>query len=133
MPRNRLTLCERMMRDWLVVGVAGELDLASTPELVVVLRERFQRGSPRVCLDLTATTFIDSTGLSALLNAKRAAERAGAEFVVVVAETGAVNRAIAVTKLGRLVPILPATHATVACDSNPAQHAGCQHVGYELD
>jgi anti-anti-sigma factor len=59
--------------------VAGELDIATTPELSRMLDRLRAHGHP-VVLDLAAVTFMDSTGLNALLAARMDAERDGWEF-----------------------------------------------------
>jgi anti-anti-sigma factor len=50
------------------VRAEGELDLASAPELPVVLGGEVSAGS-RVLLDLSAATFVDCAGLRAILDA----------------------------------------------------------------
>ncbi|WP_432834257.1 STAS domain-containing protein [Dactylosporangium sp. CA-092794] len=52
------------------ITVSGELDMTSAPELITVLREAIHSHGPsRVELDLTAVTFMDSTGLQVLVAA----------------------------------------------------------------
>jgi len=52
-----------------VVAVSGPLDLATAPDLARVLRT--EAPGRDVIVDLSAATFIDSTGLAVLLNASR--------------------------------------------------------------
>jgi anti-sigma B factor antagonist len=52
------------------VSVSGELDQATAPELRSTLTKAFEDGSP-VIVDLSDCGFIDSTGLSVLVEAKR--------------------------------------------------------------
>jgi anti-anti-sigma factor len=61
--------------------VHGELDIATAPELTRLLVRLRTHGHP-VTLDLAEVTFIDSTGLSALLDAHFESERNGWEFSV---------------------------------------------------
>jgi anti-anti-sigma factor len=59
---------DRPRRDTVIrVHVAGEVDIASAPALMK--RCRRPPGASRLVLDLAATTFIDASGLSALLKA----------------------------------------------------------------
>ncbi|WP_432984444.1 STAS domain-containing protein [Dactylosporangium sp. CA-233914] len=52
------------------VTASGELDMTSAPELINVLRHAIHAHRPsRVDLDLTAVTFMDSTGLQVLVAA----------------------------------------------------------------
>ena len=56
------------VNDTMVVRVDGELDLATAPALWAALERPLADGDQLV-LDLSAVTFIDSTGLSVLLRA----------------------------------------------------------------
>ena len=53
------------------VSVAGELDQGTAPELRGVLAEALGDGATPVLVDLSDCDFIDSTGLSLLVEAKR--------------------------------------------------------------
>jgi anti-anti-sigma factor len=55
-----------------VLHVAGELDLASAPQLRSALQEQVDGGAARCVLDLTDLTFCDSTGLTILIWAHHA-------------------------------------------------------------
>src|SRR5947207_1691004 len=46
-----------------VVAVAGEIDLFTAPELKAAIGEALESGRTRIVVDLTATTFLDSTAL----------------------------------------------------------------------
>jgi anti-sigma B factor antagonist len=50
------------------IRLAGELDMSSTRELEEALGSAIERGGP-VLIDLGQVTFMDSTGISALLKA----------------------------------------------------------------
>jgi anti-anti-sigma factor len=56
-----------------VIGIAGELDLASSPALEESLERVFASGAPVVILDLRELDFMDSTGLSVLIRAHQTA------------------------------------------------------------
>jgi anti-sigma B factor antagonist len=53
-----------------IVSVSGEMDLASAAELREALRTA-QQGSADVIVDLSRMTFIDTTGIGALVGARR--------------------------------------------------------------
>jgi len=59
-----------------LVAVAGELDLASAPDLTGILRG-LDRGGELVTLDLRALTFLDVAGLRAIQDARRIASEDG--------------------------------------------------------
>lgn len=91
--------------DVVVVVVEGEHDIYTAP----ALRERLEEALGRdggVVVDLTAATFVDSSILGALLDARRRAQEEGRGFVVLLgaaAEPG-VRRILDITGL---VPVLP--------------------------
>jgi anti-anti-sigma factor len=69
------------MRGDRLLGIHGELDIATAPELVEML-DRFRRQKHAVVLDLGEVTFMDSTGLTTLMDAHRAAENDGWAFEI---------------------------------------------------
>ena len=61
--------------------VYGELDIATAPELVEILARLRHHHHP-VVVDLAEVTFMDSTGLTTLMDAQLAAQRNGWSFSV---------------------------------------------------
>jgi anti-sigma B factor antagonist len=66
-----------------VLRVAGAADIASAPALGVQVAELIRRSDCDIVIDLRDTTFLDSTGLSVLLNINRRATRAGLGSAVI--------------------------------------------------
>ena len=91
--------------DVVVVVVEGEHDIYTAPTLRERLEESLDRGGG-IVVDLTGATFVDSSVLGALLDARRRALEAGQGFVVCVGETvePGVQRILDITGL---VPVLP--------------------------
>lgn len=59
------------------VSPAGDLDVSTSPRLLQTIEELLAEGRSRITLDLRAVTFIDSSGLGALVKAhKRASSSA---------------------------------------------------------
>ena len=82
------------------VVVSGELDLATVPQLSATVAEH--HGAGLLVLDLTAVTFIDSTGVRVLIQADRSCARSGSRLVVLAGD-GPVRRLLELCKLdGRL-------------------------------
>jgi anti-sigma B factor antagonist len=79
----------------------GELDIATTPELVEMLA-RLRHFGHAVTVDLAEVTFMDSTGLTALLDAHRQAEGNGWSFSV-RRPSPAVKRVFDLAGAGRLL------------------------------
>jgi anti-anti-sigma factor len=61
-----------------VLTLAGELDVATSDQLREAARDALQAGSRRLVLDLSGIRFIDSSGISALLETRTAAREASA-------------------------------------------------------
>jgi anti-anti-sigma factor len=66
-----------------LIGVSGELDLASSPALEQELDRHMSSGTELVIVDLRELEFMDSTGLSVLVRAHQRAIDAGQRFAVV--------------------------------------------------
>jgi anti-sigma B factor antagonist len=81
------------------VTVQGEIDFSNSDELAQCLRSAVAGWSPEVVrVDLAAASFIDSTGLGALIEGYRAADEVGARFLVVNPTRG-FRRVLTVTGL----------------------------------
>lgn len=89
--------------DATVVAVGGELDAASTPELQASFAQTLaQVRDGAVVLDLAECTFVDSTGLHAIIDARALALEQGSRLEVCAAEDGPVARVIEVALPGML-------------------------------
>ena len=73
----------RTERGATVITVSGELDLASSPILEERLGQVFGSDATVVILDLRKLDFMDSTGLSVLINAHQTAEEAARQLYLV--------------------------------------------------
>lgn len=60
--------------DAVVLRVAGEVDMATAPELEAHARKALDRDETDVLVDLTEVTFIDSSGIAALTGLHRQLE-----------------------------------------------------------
>ena len=89
-----------------VLAVRGEIDLFTAPELKQVLAESIEAGRIRIIVDLTETTFLDSTALGVLIGAvKRLRSRHGALAIVNVDEN--IAKTFEITGLDQIFTILP--------------------------
>jgi len=86
-----------------VVTASGELDAFVAPDLEAALGDA--SGDPRIVLDLTAVSFMDSTALGLLVRAVRDVDaRGGAIRVVLPGGTG--RRIFEITTLDRVLPVV---------------------------
>jgi anti-sigma B factor antagonist len=67
-----------------VVAVAGELDLATAPELKWMLIDALQAGASQLVVDLSGSGFMDSTALGVLIGVNRSLD-AGARLAIACA------------------------------------------------
>jgi anti-anti-sigma factor len=90
-----------------LLDVRGELDIVASPSLVVAGRAALRRGAPRLVVNLSDVTFMDSTGLAALINLQRSVGRAGGRMTVVCPD-GPVRRLFATSGTETLLGLQPA-------------------------
>ena len=91
---GRLQIDSSRDADALTIELRGDLDLSSVHELETAILAAEQSDTPRIVLDLAEVRFIDSTGLSQLLEAKR---RSNGRFRIKPSKSEAVTRLLALT------------------------------------
>lgn len=96
-----------------VIAVRGEIHVTTAPEFSRRLNEAIARGKTSVVLDLSAVEFIDSTGLSVLLNGLRRVTRAQGRLALVCANP-TVLRLFEITKLDTTFDIRTSRDEAVA-------------------
>jgi anti-sigma B factor antagonist len=69
-------------RDAVVVALAGELDLPVAPLARDALARALREPRQRLIIDLSGLTFIDSSGLYAILNAEKRCRDAGRDLTI---------------------------------------------------
>ena len=91
-----------------VVALEGRLDMVTAPRLREVLANLAGSGTPKLVVNLAAVSFIDSSGLGALIAGLKAARQAGGDLRL--AAPG--DQAVSVLRLTTLDRVL-VCHATV--------------------
>jgi anti-sigma B factor antagonist len=97
---------ERLDERTQLIAISGELHVSTAPELARGLDGALAGGATNVVLDLDAVGFIDSTGLSVLLNSLRGVDRRHGRMVLVVSNP-TVLRLFEVTRLDVTFDIRP--------------------------
>jgi anti-sigma B factor antagonist len=87
-----------------VVCLAGELDLASAPQVQTTLQGALELGARSVVIDLSRVTFIDARGIGLIVGARRSATQRGATLGVSGVE-GQVAQVFALAGLGELIVV----------------------------
>ncbi len=66
-----------------VIAASGEIDVATAPDLIAALDGIIGRGAEAISVDMEHVTFIDSSGLGALVAALKKAQETGATLTLV--------------------------------------------------
>lgn len=83
-----------------VLGLEGELDMGSAPDLLAVADDVLARGGSDIVLDLSELEFVDSSGLSTLLLLSRRVAALGGT-VTLRSPSARVEQVLQVTGLAR--------------------------------
>lgn len=85
-----------------VVAPRGRLTVTSVPSLRSTVAERIADGDRILVVDLSGTTFIDSSGLGALVSCLKSARQAGGDLRL-AAPTEQVTMVLGLTHLDRIL------------------------------
>jgi anti-sigma B factor antagonist len=99
-----------------VVGLHGDVDLYTAPELKSELHRLIEGSATRIVVDLTSATFIDSTTLGVLLGALKRFRPAGGELVLVCSDPN-IRRIFEITLLDRVFAIFETRESAIAFPS----------------
>jgi anti-sigma B factor antagonist len=106
---------ERLEDGTHVVRVLGEVDLATAPALERMLLAVDDDRSSAVIVDLTGCTFLDSSGLRALIASRTRLERSSRPFALVLSNPN-VLRILQITGCDKRFDIYPSLGAAVDGD-----------------
>ena len=95
-----------------VITVAGELDVATAPDLMERLREILDENPQRLVIDLDQVTFLDSTGLGVLVSAYQRMSRRADGFVLVCHRRSSL-KVMQITGLTRVFTFAPSVEEAV--------------------
>ncbi|MGK3206054.1 STAS domain-containing protein [Amycolatopsis sp. MEPSY49] len=112
----RLSLREETSSGALVLAVAGEVDLLTTDRLTDAVTAALARRPAVLVIDLTAVTFLDSSGLSVLAQAHATGGQDTAVRVVTIQDSLA-HRAVTLTGMDQLLPVFTSSAAAFAADA----------------
>jgi anti-sigma B factor antagonist len=97
----------------LVIALTGELDVATVERFNAAVQRAVSNGAAAVVADLTRLTFLDSSGLAAMLGALRSLDHAGSRLVVACANP-TVLRVFEITRTEQTFEILPTREQALA-------------------
>jgi len=111
-----------------VINVRGEIHVSTAPQFSECLTEALADGKTAVVLDLSEVEFIDSTGLSVLLNGlRRVIRRQGS--LALVCSNPTVLRLFQITRLDGTFDIHPAREPALARVRAQAGDGGASSEG----
>jgi anti-sigma B factor antagonist len=96
-----------------VIALKGEVDLYTCPELKEELLRVIADGATFVVVDLTETTFIDSTGLGVLIRGVERLQAEGGRLAVVCMDPN-MTKVFEVTGLDRVFSVYPSRDEALA-------------------
>jgi anti-sigma B factor antagonist len=96
-----------------VVAVTGEIDLFTAPEFKQRVSAPIEAGRTRLIVDLSGTTFIDSSSLGVLIGAHRRLKRRNGSLTV-VCENEAIVKTFRITGLDGVFTLVPTLDEALA-------------------
>ena len=91
---------------WAVIRPQGRLNLLAAPRLREVVAQCVGQGRPHIVVDLSGTTFMDSSGLGALIAGLKTARQAGGNLRI-AALNEQVQMVLELTNLDRVLRPYP--------------------------
>src|SRR5690242_10166878 len=101
--------------DCAVLQVAGEVDAYTAPMLREQLRDLAAKGAVHLIADLSQVSFLDSTGLGALVGGLKRLREAGGSLTLVIAAPR-ILRLFQITGLTKVLAIQPTVADAVTAD-----------------
>jgi anti-anti-sigma factor len=98
------TISQEEHNDGFTLVIGGELDLTGAAELEASVSRLCDVGAAEIAIDLRAMTFIDSSGLRAILIATGLCSERGVDFYVVPCENPVPLRLFKIAGVSELIP-----------------------------
>jgi anti-sigma B factor antagonist len=96
-----------------LVELIGEVDVYSAPQAKQAMHELIDGGATHLLIDLTATDYLDSTAMGALVGVmKRLSETGG--WVRLIAPKPRIRRLFEITRLDQILPIFDSEEQALA-------------------
>jgi anti-anti-sigma factor len=100
--------------DVIVARITGEIDLSNARDVGDTLAGAVPNTALGLVIDLTATEYLDSSGVHLLFELAERLQRRQQRLRVVVPEGGPIRRVLRIVELDAAVPILPTVDEAVA-------------------
>ena len=93
--------------DVMVARITGEIDLSNAADVGDRIASEVPNTALGLVVDLTATSYLDSSGVHLLFELAERLQRRQQQMRVAVPEGGAIRRVLRIVELDATVPILP--------------------------
>jgi anti-sigma B factor antagonist len=100
-----------------IVAVRGEIDLFTAPEFKQRVNAAIEGGTHLVVVDLSETSFIDSSSLGILISAHKRLRMRG-DALTIVCDVAAILNTFTITGLDGVLAIVPSRDEALARDRN---------------
>ncbi len=107
---------EKLSNEQYVISLAGEVDLYTAPEFKQQLLEVIDQGGRDVVVDLSDTTFIDSTTLGVLVGGVKRLRTNEGQLSLVCSDRN-ITKIFEITGLDRVFTIHPTREAALSSES----------------
>lgn len=92
--------------DVVVARISGEIDLSNAAEVGERVADAIPNTALGLVIDLTATSYLDSSGVHLLFELAERLQRRQQRMRVAVPEAGAIRRVLRIVELDATVPVL---------------------------
>ena len=99
--------------DVIVARITGEIDLSNAGELGETLSAAVPNTALGLVIDLTATSYLDSSGVHLLFDLAERLQRRQQQLRVVVPQGGPIRRVLRIVELDETVPVLASVDVAV--------------------
>lgn len=102
--QHQLDVSARREPDATIVTLGGEVDLRTSPQLRNTFLELLDTKPPRIIIDLSGVSYVDSSGVGTIVELKRRAMRSGSDVILVGLQTR-VRSVFEITRLDKFFTI----------------------------
>jgi anti-sigma B factor antagonist len=96
-----------------VIGLAGEMDMSTSPDVRTAMAPLFRPGTARVIVDLSRVTYIDSSGIATFVEGLQLSQKTAASLTL-AGMNAAVEAVFELAYLREVFHIVPAVEAALS-------------------
>ncbi len=112
--RQLATLTSEVQGDVIVARIDGEVDMSNADPLATRLRGLLTNRSETLVVDLSPTTYLDSSGIRLLFELSDDLRRRQQQLHIVLPENSPIRRVITLTGLDQAMPTHPTLETALA-------------------